>query len=356
MSKEEETINQQDDGLLSQDELLTQQIILEKDQRIAQLEKEKASLTNRTLLVHEKNQALMSSEILQQKLAMLEFEDRKMQMQLKQAERFAASKAFPSNTPEQCYVLMQAGEEMGVSPIVALNMLYIVNGHINPYGDKMLGYILSKGYKVEYSNETIHYKDKSRLSEVTVRVFNDNGEDYTETAKSTDQIIIKSLIKGAASFALKNKLRFHAIRMIASFHLPHLFMGCGDNFTPDFEQWKENESTKLKDKDGNTIVVIKNKELVALIENAKSNEELLMIHDNHKSEISKDINLVSLLGKKKKEFDVPDIDKKKIKELIEESESLEDLNSISNEHGDFIQSDKDLNKLFTQTQKSLSDE
>lgn len=111
-----------------------------------------------------------------------------------------------------------------------------------------------------------------------------------------------------------------------------------------------------RDDNGNTITGSKNSDLVALIQNAKSNEELLMIHDNHKAEISKDINLVSLLGKKKKEFDVPDVDKNKIKELIEESESLDDLESIASEYGGVINSDKKLNRSFIDTQKSLSDE
>lgn len=292
----------QEEIQLTEEQLVTQQIILEKDQKIAQLEKEKASLTNRSLAVHQKNEMLMSSEDVQQKMAMLEYEDKKINMQLKRAAQFAASKAFPTATPEQCLVLMQAGEEMGLSPIVSMNLLYVVNGHINPYGDKMLGYILSKGYKVEYKDEVTNHQNKNEESKVTVRIYNET-ESYEETASSKDQIIIKSLVKGAASFALKNKLRFHAIRMIASFHLPHLFMGCGDNFSPDFDKWAEGETMKIKTKEGNTVVVISDEDILSRINDASDQDELDELMASHKAAITKDINLVSAFGAKKKTFE-----------------------------------------------------
>lgn len=287
----------QEEIQLTEEELVTKQIILEKDQMIAKLEKEKASLTNRSLAVHQKNEMLMSSEVIQQKMAMLEYEDKLMESQLKIAKRFSDSKAFPTASPEQIYTLIKAGEEMGLKPIVALNLLYVVNGHINPYGDKMLGYILQQGYRVEYVNED--------ETVVTVRIykldFDGNViEEYIETASIQDQIIKKSMVKGAASFALKNKLRFHAIRMIASFHLPHLFMGCGDNFSPDFESWKEGETMKIKDESGNTIQLVDDLDLKSQIESAPDLETLELIELNNKSIIIKSVILVSAVGARKK--------------------------------------------------------
>lgn len=295
--EDEETLKKQDEQL-TEEQLMTQQIILEKDKKILELDKRITSMTNRALAVHAKNEQLMASPELAQRKAELEFD-------LAEAERFSRSKAFPSVSPEQIYTLIQAGKEMESSPIVSLNMLYVVNGHIRPYGDKMLGYILRHGFDVEYKNEVTNHMNMNVVSEVTVRIFNDTQE-YIETAKSTDQIIIKSLKKnekgqgGAASFALKNKLRFHAIRMIASFHLPHLFMGCSDAFSVDFESWKEGQSMQIKDKTGKTILVIEDEEMEEMIANTKDEEALDKLMAEQKNRITKSMFLTSACGSRRK--------------------------------------------------------
>jgi len=293
-------------GNLTEEQLLEKSIILEKDQRIAQLENELANTKNRALTVFEENQTLKASDAINEKRAMLEYE-------LKIAEQFSRSGAFPKMSPEQCYTLMKAGEEMGLAPIVALNMLYVVNGKIGPYGDKMLGYILSKGYKVKYENET--------EDQVTVTIYKEvnsyddpnynpnatlNGEpiilaSYTETAKANEQVLQNSK---ALKFARGNKLRFHAIRKIASFHLPHLFMGCGDSFSQDYPEWAEGEKTKLTDQNGNTLIPVSNDEILEMINQAKTIQELDGIKKDHKKIITKDINLVSKLGERKKELEL----------------------------------------------------
>src|SRR5690625_5542122 len=64
---------------------------------------------------------------------------KKQQIEVKRAEfqlfsdlakQFAAAKAFPSYTPEQLFVLMKAGQEMGMAEMEAVNSLYIVNGKV----------------------------------------------------------------------------------------------------------------------------------------------------------------------------------------------------------------------------------
>lgn len=240
----------------------------EKELKIIELEKELIGVKNRALKVHEKNEMLMSSPDISQKIALMDYE-------LKIAKQFADSKAFPSFSPEQIYTIIQAGKEFGISPVVSLNMLYIVNGSIKFYGDKMIGYILMKGYRIRYENETD--------SQVTAIIFNE-VESYSETAKDTDQIIQKSK---AAGFAKKNKLRFHAVRMIASFHLPHLFMGVSDVFNPEYTEWKE-ENKPLSIEEINQRE--EDKRTLEFIEKAKTDEELETIEgfiDHHvESEIS----------------------------------------------------------------------
>ena len=58
-----------------------------------------------------------------------------------------------------------------------------------------------------------------------------------------------------------------------------------------------------KDEDGNTIVLISNADLALQIEEAKDKTELDKIAEEHKPEIVKNINLIELLGKKRKSFE-----------------------------------------------------
>lgn len=157
-----------------------------------------------------------------------------MEYYLEMAKQFSASKAFNKDyTPEQIFVIMKAGKEMGMQEVEALQSLYIVNGQVDFFGDKMIARITKAGYKIEYLNEI----EEAAKAEVTVKVTSSDGK-WTAQEKATakDQIIMKSK---AAQFALKNKLRFHAIRMIVSFHLPHLFGSVADQFSKEFHDWED---------------------------------------------------------------------------------------------------------------------
>lgn len=193
--------------------------------RINELESEKNNLTARALKVHEKNTMLQASPEIAMQVAEMDF-------QIKMAQQFIASKAFPNMTPEQAFTIIKAGQEMGLKPLEAMNTLYIVNGAIKPYGDKMVAILLKNGYRIKYLNET----DES----LDVRVYNDNGFDETEHVSANDPILKNSR---AMKFAKKNKMRFHGVRMIASFHLSHLFGSVTDEFTGDYRDW-ENEQPK----------------------------------------------------------------------------------------------------------------
>jgi len=154
--------------------------------------------------VYEENQQLTASPEIAAEIA-------KMDYQLKMAAQFSKSGAFPKMSPEQIYTVMKSGEEMGLKPIEALQTLYVVNGSIKPYGDKMIAMLRKKGYKIEYVSE-----DNTHC---LVRIFN-KDETYSETARADDPVLRNSK---AMKFAPKQKLRFHAVRQIVSFHLPHLF-------------------------------------------------------------------------------------------------------------------------------------
>jgi hypothetical protein len=201
-----------------------------------------------------------------------------MKLQLEMAKQLIASKAFPNVTPEQAFVILQAGKEMGLKPMQSIKSLYIVKGAISFFGSGLVARITDKGYKVQYTEET----DKG----VTVIISKDN-ENYTEVVKDTDQILQKS---EAIKFAKKNKMRYHGVKMIASFYLPHIVGSVGiwddDDMDASKEEKKGEEFQSISD----------------MIQNADSQEMLDDIFATNKKAISKSLELTMLVGKKKKEF------------------------------------------------------
>lgn len=235
----------------------------EANSKLLKLQAENNSLINRSLKVVEENNMYKASPQLAAQMAEMEFH-------LKMAEKFIASKAFnPNMTPEQAYVIIKAGSEMGMKPVESMQALYCVNGAVKYWGDKMAAKITSQGYKIEYLNES--------PNGVTVKITNSDGFEAIEKVTDQDQIIQRSK---AAGFAKKNKMRFHGIRMIASFHLPHLFSSVQDEFTSEFHEWESAQpQQQLKSGiDLHQIDQSKERERVLLhIEKAKSMKELEMV-------------------------------------------------------------------------------
>lgn len=243
-----------------------------KDQQIAELKEQVASLKVRGLRTYEENSMLKASP----QVAMMKA---KMDYDLAMATQFVKSGAFPKMSAEQVYTIMKAGEEMGLRPIEALNGLYIVNGSINPYGKFMVAKIKGNGWKIEYLNET--------TDRVTIRV-SKGDEAFEETVVANDPILMKS---NAFKFARFSKLRYHGLRRIVSFHLAHLFGGITDPETAEYYD-------QSFDDHGNTAILT-NPELMQLINEAKDLDELEEIAREN-VQIKKDINLLSALGAAKK--------------------------------------------------------
>lgn len=192
--------------------------ILQLRNELIKAQSEVISVKARSLAVYEENQMYKASPELAAQMA-------EMQFQLKMATQFIASKAFKAANAEQAYVIIKAGAEMGMQPVEAMQALYCVNGAVKIYGDKMVARITKAGYKIEYLDES--------PQAVTIRVTNPAGFEAKETVSINDPIIQKS---NAHKFAPQQKLRFHAVRMIASFHLAHLFGSTADEFTSDFQE------------------------------------------------------------------------------------------------------------------------
>lgn len=197
--------------------------LLEVRTQLVKEQQANLSTNARALRVHEENQMYKASPELALQMAEMDF-------QLKVAQKFIDSKAFKAANAEQAYVIIKAGAEMGMKPVEAMQALYCVNGSVKIYGDKMVSRITQAGYKLEYLNES----EKG----VMVKVTNKDGFEATEVVSANDPVLMKS---NAYKFAPKNKMRFHGVRMIASFHLPHLFTSVADEFTADFEEHQQNE-------------------------------------------------------------------------------------------------------------------
>ena len=241
-----------------------------------------SEITSIAISEHEKQVNDLKNQLLEYKQREIEYKSidaekyAELNLQVNLAKRFVDSKAFPNMSPEQAFVILQAGKEMGLQPMESIQKLYIVNGAIGFHGKGLVSELTSKGVEFSYENETDN--------EVTVKAIY-QGKEYSERVTDKDQILTKSK---AMTFAKKNKMRFHGVRMIANFYLSHLCGSVGIWDQDDLEASKELQ----KGDDFHSI-----KEL--LIE-CKDKETLDKILAEHNVKITKDIELCMELGKTKK--------------------------------------------------------
>jgi len=243
------------------------------------------TIENVSLTVHEKTVNELQGTILELKERVNDLltpgmaeKAAEMNFQLKMAKQLIASKAFPNVTPEQAFVLLQAGKEMGMQPMESLKKLYIVNGAVGFHGAGLVEQLTKAGAFVDYENETD--------SGVTV-VVEYMGREYRENVTDKDQILQKSK---AMTFAKKNKMRYHGCRMILSTRLPHLSGSVSVWDADDFEATKENAKGDAWN------------EAKAALEGVETKDQLNAVYEAKKAIISKDIELLSLFGAKKRLF------------------------------------------------------
>ena len=243
-----------------------QQMLLDKQRELNEaleannrLMQEKNLMASRALKVHEENKLMQASPELAVQMAEMEFH-------LNMAKQFTSSGAFPKMTPEQAYTVMKAGAEMGMKPVEALNSLYVVNGQINPHGKAMPARIKKFGYNIEYLNETPNGCD--------VRVWKeDEGFDVTEHVDANDPIL-----KRQSKFMQlhpKYKMRYHGLRAIINFHLPHLYGSTADMFAEPVQQMIEEQGSGL-----NVALVEESKERARIrkhIDNSTTLQELAFV-------------------------------------------------------------------------------
>lgn len=145
--------------------------------------------------------------------------DRLNQM-MKVAQQFHKAGCFMGDVknPEQAFVKIQAGAEMGMPPMEAMNSLYIVNGKITIWGSAMSKKLREAGWKISFDDK-VDAQGKPTGCTVTIKK---DDEELSETATAQQLVALKSR---AFSFAPKEKLRWHAIAQLVKFHVPEVLGG-----------------------------------------------------------------------------------------------------------------------------------
>jgi hypothetical protein len=110
----------------------------------------------------------------------------------------------------QAFAKIQAGAEMGIPPMEAMRSFYIVNGQLTMYGLALTGRLRKFGWNIKY--------DESIAEQCTVKI-SKGDEEYTYVSTKQELLDLKSR---AASFALRDKLKWHAISRLCRFYVPEV--------------------------------------------------------------------------------------------------------------------------------------
>jgi len=144
------------------------------------------------------------------------------------AETFIASGALPQNLRNvaQVVVVLQAGTELGMKPMEAINSLYLVNGAVNVWGKATTKLVRKHGWSIQYSEPN---------TDTCVATITKEKESYTETATFQDAQKSGFTAKdGKIKFSWsegnnrKLKLRYMALSNLIKTYIPEVLDGAGD--------------------------------------------------------------------------------------------------------------------------------
>jgi len=138
-----------------------------------------------------------------------------LNQRMKLATQFYKAGCFGSDVrnPEQAFVKIMAGAEMGMGAMEAMNSLYIVNGKITIWGAALSRRLRDKGWKITYEEKGVE------SCTATIKK-DDETYSYEATAKE-----IVALGSTAFKKAPKDKLKWHALSRIVRFYVPEVLGG-----------------------------------------------------------------------------------------------------------------------------------
>ena len=229
-----------------------QEIIRELKAKCLATNQELVNIKARALSVYEENQKIqgLSDPIHKQ-----------LKDELEVAELMVRSGAFPKqikNAP-QAWVMIKAGEEIGLSPMQSVKGLNIINGVVSVWGSTMISILTKRKYVIDYLKET--------NNQVLVTV--SKGEEHYEYFVKDDDPALKN--SKAMAINKKNKMRYHGVRQILKFRLPHYLGSVAPEEQDDFDVAEKNLHTyeePLRIKAGEEEEILNNIENQETTENA----------------------------------------------------------------------------------------
>lgn len=172
----------------------------------------------------------------------------------KLAQSLVQSKAFPKSIQNaaQALVVMQAGVEMGLKPMEAINGLSIINGVVSPWGKTTVKLLRNHGWKIEYKattergggmTATVTKDDES----YTDTLYYDNAvkSKWTHSYKDGKQILKVGWYEGANR---EMKLRYGVLSKIIKTYIPEVLGSLGDiaEVAEDYVIVEEETTSKSK--------------------------------------------------------------------------------------------------------------
>ena len=149
------------------------------------------------------------------------------------------------DTVQKMVVVLQAGREIGLQPIEALNSLYFVNGKVSMYGEAVPMQIMRAGHEIKWG--------KCDKNEATVTITRgDNGNEMTQTFTMAEAVE-----RGYTSNALykkfpENMLKWRVLGMVSKFIAPDALRGIG--IKEDMEVEVVEDGSKFQNKEEAKVI------------------------------------------------------------------------------------------------------
>jgi hypothetical protein len=233
------------------------------------------------------------------------------------ANTFFSSKAVPKyiENAAQMVIVLQAGLELGLKPVEAMNSLYLVNGSVNLWGKAITRQLRRYGYSMKYEPITrivkdakgVDFTDEGVRATVTHKIRGSLGnvievEEYVQEAWYQDAVAsgythtdrgIKPGWKAGQSRLLK--LRYMAISAICKTYIPEVLGSAGDIVEVAEDLVDYSGSDKSSTIQGEVIRAEKPK-----IENLKGNLDDFLVKNkgkkSAKAEENKKVEVVATYG------------------------------------------------------------
>ena len=182
-----------------------------------------------------------------------------LEQALKVCQHFMASRALPQSytTPQAVLMAIQAGRELGMKPLEAINGMMVINGQIKLWGTALTGRVTRLGYKIKWGTCT---DQEANVSIVEPDGTETGVENYTIEDAKKAQLLGKKNWTGHA----KVMLRWRALSNAVKFNFPHLLQG--HSVVEDDDDVTETQGEPIVINMDNASKLLEKKEEIKVIE------------------------------------------------------------------------------------------